>query len=219
VPVSHETAVELVRDLLELQRVMKRLTKTEPGRRALTPTSIALLYYLISSGPRRATVMAAETGLGPSGLSRQLAGLEDSGLVERTPDPQDGRAALVSVTDRGREQVRAVLEEDAQSLAARLEGWDEERARASRSAINEITTVFLDSLGAGRTTSCAHDADRAHPRSPEDRTGENRPAGRAGDVVPAGGRAGGGRAGPGGRTEGPEHDVRTEDRATDEHEE
>ncbi|MFI7482755.1 MarR family winged helix-turn-helix transcriptional regulator [Kocuria sp. M1R5S2] len=170
-PVSHETAVELVRDLLELQRVMKRLTKSEPGRRALSPTSIALLYYLIGSGPSRATVMAAETGLGPSGLSRQLAGLDDSGLVERTPDPEDGRAALVSITDRGREQVRAVLEEDAHSLASRLEDWDEERARASRSAINEITTVFLDSLGAGRTTSCPRDHDRVHSRHADDRNG------------------------------------------------
>lgn len=153
-PVSHDTAVELVRDLLELQRLMKRMAKADAGRRPLTPTSIALLYYLDGTGPRRATVMAADTGLGPSGLSRQLAGLEEAGFVERSPDPGDGRAALVAITDRGRAQVRAVVEEDAQRLAARLEGWDEHRARASRGAINEITTVFLDSLGAERTTSC-----------------------------------------------------------------
>jgi len=99
--------------------------------------------------------MAADAGLGPSGLSRQLAGLEDAGLVERTPDPEDGRAALVAITASGREQVQAVVEHDAHRLAARLEGWDEEQARASRTAINEITTVFLDSLGVERTTSCA----------------------------------------------------------------
>jgi DNA-binding MarR family transcriptional regulator len=153
-PVSHDTAVELVRDLLELQRVMKRVTKTDAGQRRLNPTAIALLYYLDSTGPRRATVMASDTGLGPSGLSRQLAVLEGEGHVERTPDPDDGRAALVAITEHGREQVRTVLEEDAQRLAARLEGWDEDQARASRGAINEITTVFLDSLGAERTTSC-----------------------------------------------------------------
>ncbi|MUN64493.1 MarR family transcriptional regulator [Kocuria sediminis] len=182
-PVSHDTAVELVRDLLELQRVMKRVTKTDAGQRQLNPTAIALLYYLDSTGPRRATVMASDTGLGPSGLSRQLAGLEDAGLVERTPDPEDGRAALVAITGRGREQVRAVVEQDAQRLAARLVGWDEDQARASRGAINEITTVFLDSLGAERTTSCRetrrppraapataggeHDGEHAeHPGSP-----------------------------------------------------
>ena len=153
-PVSHDTAVELVRDLLELQRVMKRVTKTDAGQRQLNPTAIALLYYLDSTGPRRATVMASDTGLGPSGLSRQLAGLEEAGLVERTPDPEDGRAALVAITARGREQVRAAVEQDAQRLAARLVGWDEDQARTSRGAINEITTVFLDSLGAERTTSC-----------------------------------------------------------------
>jgi DNA-binding MarR family transcriptional regulator len=161
-PVSHDTAVELVRDLLELQRVMKRVTKTDAGPRRLNPTAIALLYYLDGNGPRRATVMAGETGLGPSGLSRQLAVLEEEGHVERTPDPDDGRAALVAITDRGREQVRAVLEQDAQRLAARLEGWDEEQARTSRGAINEITTVFLDSLGVERTTSCRDQPDRDH---------------------------------------------------------
>ncbi|MCD1144013.1 MarR family winged helix-turn-helix transcriptional regulator [Kocuria sp. LUK] len=153
-PVSHETAVELVRDLLELQRVMRRVTKVEPGRRRLSPTSVGLLSYLTGTGPRRATVMAAETGLGPSGLSRQLAGLEEAGLVERTPDPEDGRAALVAITDHGRDEVRAAVELDAQRLAERLAGWDEDRARSSRGAINEITTVFLDSLGVERTTSC-----------------------------------------------------------------
>ena len=160
-PVSHDTAVELVRDLLELQRVMKRVTKTDAGERQLNPTAIALLYYLTGTGPRRATAMASDTGLGPSGLSRQLAVLEDAGLVERTPDPDDGRAALVAITDRGREQVRAVVEQDAQRLAARLEDWDEDRARASRGAINEITTVFLTTLGVERTTSCRAAAE--HP--------------------------------------------------------
>ena len=66
------------------------------------------------------------------------------------------------ITDRGREQVRAVVEQDAQRLAARLEDWDEDRARASRGAINEITTVFLDSLGVERTTSCRDQPDRDH---------------------------------------------------------
>ncbi|MFI7581911.1 MarR family winged helix-turn-helix transcriptional regulator [Kocuria sp. M1N1S27] len=161
-PVSHDTAVELVRDLLELQRVMKRVTKTDAGQRRLNPTAIALLYYLAGSGARRATVMASETGLGPSGLSRQLAGLEEAGLVERSPDPEDGRAALVAITERGREQARAVLEQDAQRLAVRLEDWDEDRARASRGAINEITSVFLSSLGEERTTSCpGHGEDTA----------------------------------------------------------
>ena len=170
-PVSHDTAVELVRDLLELQRVMKRVTKTEPGQRLLSPTSIALLYYLDSTGPRRATVMAADTGLGPSGLSRQLAGLEEAGLVERTPDPEDGRAALVAITARGREQVLAAVEQDAQRLASRLEGWDEEQARTSRTAINEITTVFLDSLGVERTTSCRPPGETGHRAGAQEHPG------------------------------------------------
>ena len=36
------------------------------------------------------------------------------------------------------------------------------QARTSRGAINEITTVFLDSLGVERTTSCRNHPEREH---------------------------------------------------------
>jgi DNA-binding MarR family transcriptional regulator len=45
-----------------------------------------------------------QLGVGKGTTSRQIAGLERLGLVRRRPDPVDGRAALLEMTDEGRER-------------------------------------------------------------------------------------------------------------------
>jgi DNA-binding MarR family transcriptional regulator len=46
----------------------------------------------------------------PASMTRLLQGLERAGLVERQPHPTDGRASLLSLTERGRAQQRRVVE-------------------------------------------------------------------------------------------------------------
>ena len=53
--------------------------------------------------PQRATDLAGYFGVGKATMSRQLHALEELGLVAREPDPADGRASLVRLTDEGRE--------------------------------------------------------------------------------------------------------------------
>ncbi|WP_424641056.1 MarR family winged helix-turn-helix transcriptional regulator [Embleya sp. AB8] len=60
-----------------------------------------LLAYLAMDGPRRVTDLAAMTYLDVSTVSRQIASLVQRGLVERRPDPNDGRGTLLAVTDEG----------------------------------------------------------------------------------------------------------------------
>ncbi|WP_439677431.1 MarR family winged helix-turn-helix transcriptional regulator [Embleya sp. MST-111070] len=60
-----------------------------------------LLAYLVMEGPRRVTDLAAMTYLDVSTVSRQIASLVQRGLVERRPDPNDGRGTLLAVTDTG----------------------------------------------------------------------------------------------------------------------
>ncbi|WP_406299333.1 MarR family transcriptional regulator [Embleya sp. NBC_00888] len=60
-----------------------------------------LLAYLALEGPRRVTDLAAMTYLDVSTVSRQIASLVQRGLVERRPDPNDGRGTLLAVTDAG----------------------------------------------------------------------------------------------------------------------
>ncbi|MYW04329.1 MarR family winged helix-turn-helix transcriptional regulator [Streptomyces sp. SID3343] len=62
-----------------------------------------LLAYLALEGPRRVTDLAAMTYLDVSTVSRQVASLVQRELVERRPDPNDGRGTLLAATDAGRQ--------------------------------------------------------------------------------------------------------------------
>ncbi len=57
-------------------------------------------------------------------MSRQLRALEDLGLVAREPDPADGRARLVHLTEEGRSRVGRVREARRARYVSRFAQWD-----------------------------------------------------------------------------------------------
>ena len=54
----------------------------------------------------RMSDLGARRMLTPSGITRVVSRLEEKGLVQRDPDPADGRAALAALTKRGLEELR-----------------------------------------------------------------------------------------------------------------
>ena len=52
--------------------------------------------------------------------TRTLRALTEAGLVDRAPDPDDGRSALVSVTPEGRERLRRLRSRKNAYLARRM---------------------------------------------------------------------------------------------------
>jgi len=52
--------------------------------------------------------------------TRTLRALSEAGLVERTPDPEDGRSAVVSITATGRERLRRLRGRKNAYLARRM---------------------------------------------------------------------------------------------------
>jgi DNA-binding MarR family transcriptional regulator len=57
-------------------------------------------------------------------VSRQLQHLVDLGLVERTPDPDDGRATLVAASDDAVRRLADVAEHRRKWMDERLGDWD-----------------------------------------------------------------------------------------------
>jgi DNA-binding MarR family transcriptional regulator len=80
--------------------------------------------------PARISQLADRIGLDISTTSRKVAELEAAGLVVRTHDPGDRRAAVVSTTDRGEALVARVREARNRAFGQMLAGWAaEDRAR------------------------------------------------------------------------------------------
>jgi len=76
-----------------------------PGPQPRTPH--AALYAHISLGGTRPTTLASKLGITPQAVAQLVGELESMGLVERVPDPEDGRARLVRFTDKGRQDILA----------------------------------------------------------------------------------------------------------------
>jgi DNA-binding MarR family transcriptional regulator len=91
---------------LKLRQLMRRVAAhydAEVGKSGLKGTQYSLLSYVLKLGPVRPVDLAAEMGISPSTLTRNLRPLVDAGLVEVLPGADD-RSRLVGVTAAGREK-------------------------------------------------------------------------------------------------------------------
>lgn len=81
------------------------------------------LRHLLAWGPMRPTALAEALATGPSHVSKIVRRLELDGLVERTTDPSDGRATLVTLTASGEDAARSVYALGDRMISEVLEGW------------------------------------------------------------------------------------------------
>jgi DNA-binding MarR family transcriptional regulator len=115
--------------------VLIRRVKRVIGERAralhpdLQPASYLMLSYLTTEGPQRSSVLAERFGVDKGAISRQVQHLVDLGLLERTPDPYDGRATLVSASPDAVRRMEAVLHDRRRWLDEQLGGWSESDLR------------------------------------------------------------------------------------------
>jgi DNA-binding MarR family transcriptional regulator len=91
----------------------------------LSFVSYTLLAHLEDREGCRATDLAAEFMLDKSTVSRQIAGLEQLGFVERRPDPRDQRVHVLRPTAAGAEVLAAATAARRAAFRRRLADWDE----------------------------------------------------------------------------------------------
>jgi DNA-binding MarR family transcriptional regulator len=142
VPISPQTLDRLTSGLARVLRSDRHLSvrAADSLYGDLPSSGWALLVPLERDGEQRCSAMAARTGVDVSVASRQPAALERSGYVRRRPDPQDGRASLVQLTDEGTRSLAVTRELRARWAGAALADWDEDDARLLSWLLERLAT-------------------------------------------------------------------------------
>jgi DNA-binding MarR family transcriptional regulator len=107
-----------------IRRIRRNIaTRAQMVHPELAAASYSLLASLHDDGPRRSSELAETFAIDKGAVSRQVAKLEALGLIERTPDPVDGRAHLLSLTEHGRTRLAEVARQRRKWYDERLSDW------------------------------------------------------------------------------------------------
>ena len=119
-----DDGTDVVDSVLAALMTVGRTMRQRVAGDELEPGSFWLLKNIGAGEPIRVTSLAACTNLDTSTVSRQVAQLDRAGLVERTPDPDDGRAHRLQLTHAGRTQLQDAFARRRALLRRVLDRWD-----------------------------------------------------------------------------------------------
>ncbi|TCC39652.1 MarR family winged helix-turn-helix transcriptional regulator [Kribbella sindirgiensis] len=124
-------------------RIGRRLKAKQPGD-TIDHSAHIVLFALRCNGALRLSDLAGKLELDASTASRHVRSLEQLGLIRRSPDPDDGRAFRVELTEQGIEQWEASARHRMELLSAAMEGWSEEDVQT----FERLMTRFADGVAA-----------------------------------------------------------------------
>ena len=125
----------------------------------MTVAQAATLRALADEDDRRSSNLSRHLGVSPSTLTRNLDRLVERGLIERTADPSDRRAMVVSLTPAGQEAA-------ATAEATELEFIQDVLNRLSTAGVRDVVPVLEHLLDAvrGATERCCPGAFENPPK-------------------------------------------------------
>ena len=122
-----------VRLRLAITRTSRRLR--QEASQGLSPTLTSALATIDTHGPLTPSELAKRERVQRPTATRLVARLEELGVLQRTPDPQDRRSSLLSVTPAGHALMEELRQRKTAYLAHRLDSLDpDERSALDRAA-------------------------------------------------------------------------------------
>jgi DNA-binding MarR family transcriptional regulator len=162
--VQQMDAEQVQRLRMAVGRLARRLRVSTAGE--LTASQLSSLSTVVKRGPLRIGELVALEAVNPTSLSRIVGRLEEGGLVRRTPDPQDGRGAVLEATPRGRRALEHVDRERTALLHAVVARLDPEHVTALRGALPALEALVEALPAAPRDgqREASREASRETPR-------------------------------------------------------
>ena len=117
---------------LFLNEFEQRLVDSEFGDVTLSHSANVLRF--LDAGPRRASQFIGSCGVSKQAVSQQISQLEKRGYIVALPDPDDQRARLLALTDRGSAAEAFVR----QVFVEVEEAWTERLGASDASALRRI---------------------------------------------------------------------------------
>ena len=133
------SAVAAARELrVVIGRLRRRLREVaDPGD--LTPSQTSVPSRLSQDGPASTSDLAAAERVRPQSMAATLAALEERALIQRRPDPADGRRQVISLTGAAREYIEGHRQAREEWLARTLQ---DRFSEAERRTISEALALL-----------------------------------------------------------------------------
>lgn len=110
----------------ELASLVRTLEAINRQRRYPLERAHYLLLRYLSQGPMSVGKLAEKLCLDNSTVTRQINAMEKRGLIQKTPNPADGRSALIVTTAAGRDTADDMHALRVKRITALLAHWDPE---------------------------------------------------------------------------------------------
>ncbi|MFI5794882.1 MarR family winged helix-turn-helix transcriptional regulator [Streptomyces sp. NPDC051677] len=141
-------------EVIEIERALTRITYLSTRARQhdrlmtlagvpLDRAAVALLRQVADSEPLRPGELAQRLGVEASHVTRTVQQLQKSGYVTRVPDPQDGRAQRIELTEAGRAAIDRVRDTGARGMQMALSDWSPEELGRLATLFHRMVDDFL----------------------------------------------------------------------------
>jgi DNA-binding MarR family transcriptional regulator len=129
VDTASESSARAARDLRVVFSRLRRRLRELASADDLTPSQTAVLTRLAKEGPSSTSQLAGAERVRPQSMATTLAALDGHGLIQRAPDPDDGRRQVITLSAAGRRRAHSDRQVREEWLVRAMQDQFSERER------------------------------------------------------------------------------------------
>ncbi len=151
---TRAAAAELGVSLLRLTRLMHAMKQHMPVSHPAVDGAAYPVLFILGERPQRISAVAELMHVDTSTVSRLVSSLDGLGLLQRVPDPEDGRAQLATLTPAGEALLTRIQTTRDAWLSGMLEDWSDPDLADFAAHLHRFTAT-LDAARAKAITASA----------------------------------------------------------------